>query len=95
MKFGFPKYMSEKTQGIPNYRLRGYHKPLVHYSYISFAAFLILLVAFIIFLIVALSLPIIKTVYLLKFSALPNPNLPQTDIATTLKFGVWGVCATR
>jgi len=96
MKFQIPKFTSEKpkAQRISQFRLAGYHKPLFHYRYISLAAFLLLLVAFIIFLLVALSLPIIKTVYLLKVSALVNPNQPVTSIATVLKFGVWGVCAT-
>jgi len=76
------------------FRAAGYHKPLFHYSYISFAAFVLLLIAFIIFLLVALSLPITKTVYLLKVTAAHNPNQPPTNIATTLKFGVWGLCAT-
>jgi len=87
--------MSEKMPVITSSRFRqaGYHKPLVHYRYVSFATFLILFVAFLIFLLVGLSLPIIKTVYILKFSASPNKNQPQTDIASTLEFGVWGVCA--
>lgn len=77
------------------YREAGYHKPLVHYRYISLAAFLLLFIAFIIALLIALSLPIIKTVYLLRVDAIVNPNQPRTNIATVLKFGVWGVCATR
>jgi hypothetical protein len=96
MKIKIPGYTSEKPQVILlNYRQAGYHRPLAHYRYISLATFLVLFVAFLLFLLVALSVPIIKTVYILKFTALANPNQPQTDVATTLKFGVWGLCATR
>jgi len=94
MPFLSPKYTSEKGQAISRFRSAGYHKPLVHYRYISLSGFLLLLIAFIIFLLVALSVPIIKTVYLLKVTALVNPNQPKTNIASVLKFGVWGVCAT-
>jgi len=98
MPFLIPKNTSdsqlEKGQAWARFCSAGYHKPLFHYRYISLAAFLLLLVAFILFLLVALSLPIIKTVYLLEVSALVNPNQPATNIATMLKFGVWGVCAT-
>lgn len=95
MQFLIPKYTSEKgRRTISKFRAAGYHKPLVHYRYISLAAFILLFIAFIIFLLVALSMPIIKTVYLLKVTALTNPKLPITNIATVLKFGVWGLCAS-
>jgi len=84
---------SEKGDHISKFRAAGYHKPLVHYRYISFAAFLFLFIAFIIFILVGLSLPITKTVYLFKVTALANPNQPVTNVADVLKFGVWGVCA--
>jgi len=71
------------------------HKPLVHYTWISFSAFVFLLISFILLLLVALSIPIIKTVWLLKLTATQNPNEPVTEIASVLKFGVWGVCASN
>jgi hypothetical protein len=52
------------------------------------------LVAFITFLLVALSSPIIKSIYILKVTAIPNPNQPPTSIATYLWFGVYGFCAS-
>jgi len=45
-------------------------------------------------LLVALSSPIIKPIYILKVTAIPNPNEPQTTIATYLYFGVYGFCAS-
>ena len=78
----------------PDYRLKKNHIPFFHYRYISLAAFLLLLVAFILFLLVALSLPIIKGIFLLEVIATLDPNQPATSIANTLRFGVWGLCAT-
>lgn len=57
------------------------------------AAFLFLLTAFILLLLVALSVPITRSVYLLKVTAALNPGQPSTDIASILRFGCWGVCA--
>jgi hypothetical protein len=54
-----------------------------------------LIAAFVLFLFVALSLPIIKSVYLLKFDGHTSSNTPATSIGTELRFGVWGFCATR
>jgi SUR7/PalI family len=95
MKFSIPKYTSEKTGAIPNYRLKGYHIPFRHHRGISISTFVLLFIAFLIFLLVALSTPIIKTIYLLKITASTNPNQPVTSIATILKIGVWGLCALR
>lgn len=82
-------------KGFYKYRLSSIHRPLVHYRYISLAAFVLLLIAFIIFLLIAISAPIVKTIYLLKVTAIVNPNQPRTNIATKLFFGVFGFCATR
>ena len=54
-----------------------------------------LFAAFILFLFVALSLPIIKNVYLLQINGHPSASLPTTSIGTELRFGVWGFCVTR
>jgi hypothetical protein len=49
--------------------------------------------AFLLFLLVALSLPIIKPIYVLEISA--NIAEIETSVATQLRFGVWGFCASR
>jgi hypothetical protein len=49
--------------------------------------------AFLHFLFVALSLPIIKSIYLLEISS--QTSQIQTTVATRLRFGVWGFCASR
>ena len=54
-----------------------------------------LFAAFILFLFVALSLPIIKNVYLLQINGHPSSLQPTTSIGTELRFGVWGFCVTR
>lgn len=51
-----------------------------------------LLTAFILFLFIAISLPIFKSVYLLQINGHPSPSLPETSIGTELRFGVWGFC---
>ena len=55
---------------------------------------IILFVAFILLLLVALSMPIIKPVYLLSLDS-TTPDLEPTSLATQVRFGVWGYCATR
>jgi hypothetical protein len=47
------------------------------------------------FLFVALSLPIIKSIYLLKLDGHAVSDVPATSIGTELRFGVWGFCVTR
>lgn len=74
--------------------MRHHHRPLAAYRLISTISFLCLLGAFILMLLVALSLPIIKAIYLLEVQAVTTDQ-PATSIATELRFGVWGVCATR
>ncbi|TFK44949.1 hypothetical protein BDQ12DRAFT_43105 [Crucibulum laeve] len=69
------------------------HKPLAGHRVVSGIAFIVLLAAFVLFLLVGLSLPIVKAVYLLSFQATTIRD-PPTSIATELRFGVWGVCAT-
>jgi uncharacterized metal-binding protein len=54
-----------------------------------------LIVAFFLLLFVALSLPIIKSIYLLQFRANTASDVPATSLGTELRFGVWGFCATR
>jgi uncharacterized BrkB/YihY/UPF0761 family membrane protein len=54
-----------------------------------------LITAFFLLLFVALSLPIIKSVYLLQLNANTASDVPATSVGTELRFGVWGFCATR
>lgn len=54
-----------------------------------------LIAAFMFFLFVALSLPIIKSIYLLKLDGHAVSSVPATSIGTELRFGVWGFCVTR
>lgn len=54
-----------------------------------------LITASVLFLFVALSLPIIKSVYLLQLEGHPSSSQPATSLGTQLRFGVWGFCVTR
>jgi len=54
-----------------------------------------LFAAFLLFLLVALSLPIIKSIYLLQLDGITSSTQPTTSVGTRLRFGVWGFCATR
>lgn len=55
----------------------------------------LLLTEFLFFLLVALSLPIVKSIYIMGVTAHVQPDQPVTSVATRLRFGVWGVCAHR
>lgn len=55
----------------------------------------LLLTEFLLFLLVALSLPVIKSIYILGVKAYVQPGQPTTSVATRLRFGVWGLCAYR
>jgi hypothetical protein len=67
---------------------------LVEYRKLSLAAVGLLFIAFLLLLLVGLSLPLIKPVYIMELKGLPQDQ-PATSIATRLQFGVWGVCASR
>ncbi|KAG2043893.1 hypothetical protein BDR03DRAFT_1005110 [Suillus americanus] len=58
---------------------------------VRLACFTLFLTAFL-FLLVGLSLPIIKSIIVIKVSAV-NPDDPVSNAITELQFGVWGVCA--
>lgn len=58
---------------------------------ISIAACVILFISFLLFLLVALSVPIIKSIYILSIDFTTDQSPSPT--ATHLQFGVWGVCA--
>ncbi|QRV97970.1 SUR7/Pali family protein [Ceratobasidium sp. AG-Ba] len=50
-----------------------------------------LFTAWLLLLLVSLSLPIIKTIYILEVKAKNQPEI-QTSVATSIRFGVWGMC---
>jgi hypothetical protein len=67
------------------------HRNRRHATFTGFCLF----TAFLLFLFIALSLPIIKAVYLLQINGHPSSSQPETSIGTELRFGVWGFCVTR
>ncbi|KAJ2918544.1 hypothetical protein MD484_g1825, partial [Candolleomyces efflorescens] len=69
------------------------HRPLLRYRIISGLSCFVLVCTFVLFLLVGLSLPIIKPVYLLVVRSTAPQSVP-TSIATELRFGVWGMCAS-
>ncbi|RDB24904.1 hypothetical protein Hypma_007969 [Hypsizygus marmoreus] len=73
--------------------MKAIHRPLARHRVVSTVSFLLLLGAFVLLLLVALSLPIIKPVYLLSVKSTVTGEVP-TSIATELRFGVWGLCAS-
>ena len=74
-------------------RVKHHHRKRHRFLLIGIAFFLF--VAFLLQLLVALSLPIIKPVYLLSLEAVTASNFIPTSVATEIRFGVWGICATR
>lgn len=70
------------------------HRPLGEYKWISLSASISLFIAFLLFLLVAVSLPLIDSIYLFIIDFKPQANQPPTSIATDLRFGVWGFCAS-
>jgi hypothetical protein len=73
-------------------KLKPHHKPLRAYRKISIISVFLHLAAFILLLLVGLSLPIIHPVYIIQVFAPPSTQ-PASNLATELRFGVWGVCA--
>ncbi|KAI0822232.1 hypothetical protein BC628DRAFT_1293096, partial [Trametes gibbosa] len=68
-------------------------RPLARHLGISLATCAVLLASFVLFLLVGLSLPIIKSIYLFTIKFATNPSQPVTSVATQLRLGVWGICA--
>lgn len=68
-------------------------RPLQRHLVVSLSTFTIFLTAFLLYLLVGLSLPITPSIYIIEVSAVNSTN-PISDADTTLYFGVWGVCAT-
>ncbi|PCH35592.1 hypothetical protein WOLCODRAFT_59049, partial [Wolfiporia cocos MD-104 SS10] len=50
-------------------------------------------IAFLLYLLVALSLPIIKSIYLFSIHFNEEDGDVESAVATELRFGVWGLCA--
>jgi len=73
--------------------VKPHHRPLYAHRTISIIAVVLLLAAFILALLVGISLPIVKSVYILRVYDILTGQ-PVTSIATELRFGVWGFCAS-
>ncbi|KAF8902043.1 hypothetical protein CPB84DRAFT_1814993 [Gymnopilus junonius] len=54
----------------------------------------LLFIAFLLLLLVSLSVPIIRTVYLFKLSANATSSLLRGGVTGTVKFGLWGYCTS-
>lgn len=50
--------------------------------------------AFLLLLLVTLSVPITHTIYLFKLTADISINVVDTSVRTVVKFGVWGYCTS-
>ncbi|KAI5115848.1 hypothetical protein M0805_006262 [Coniferiporia weirii] len=85
------KSLSEYVERASRKQIHRHHRRK-HNFYVT-AVIALIVAAFILLLLVALSLPIIKPVYLLSVVSTATETVP-TSIATELRFGVWGYCAT-
>lgn len=70
------------------------HRPLTRYRIISSLSCLLLVAAFVLFLLVAISVPIVKPVYLFTLQSTVQNDV-ATSVAQKVKFGAWGLCASR
>jgi len=66
---------------------------MARYRPLSVVAVLLLLAAFVLLLLVAISLPIIKPIYILALQT--ATQVQGTTVTTQLRFGVWGVCGAN
>ena len=64
------------------------------YWRLAIASIVLHFVAFLLLLLVGLSLPIVKSVWFIAVRS-ETSNKIDGDISTELRFGIWGVCATR
>ncbi|KAK0486235.1 hypothetical protein IW261DRAFT_1454450 [Armillaria novae-zelandiae] len=74
--------------------MKPHHRPFALYREISIVSLVLLFIAFLLLLLVGISLTIIKAIYLIRVYSTATSDQPVTSIATELRFGVWGVCAT-
>lgn len=91
----------KRAPGVP---ARPFITPRISSSYRSLAMIaiiiitpILLLAAFILLLLVSLSVPIIKTIALLKLSAtitegISGLSFASADVTGSVQFGVWGYC---
>ncbi|KAI0079260.1 hypothetical protein K474DRAFT_678575 [Panus rudis PR-1116 ss-1] len=77
-----------------SYRYYYHETRLSRFRFPATWAFIVLFGAFFLLLPVALSLPIIKAIYLFDLDFGTEPGQPVTSIATNLRIGVWGTCAS-
>ena len=69
-------------------------RPLQKHLVVSLTTFAVFFTAFLLFILVGLSLTITPSIYIIEVSAL-NSKTPVSNAATNLYFGVWGVCTTK
>ncbi|KAL0579603.1 hypothetical protein V5O48_002375 [Marasmius crinis-equi] len=69
------------------------HKPLTAHKITSLFCVFFLTSAFVLLILVGLSLTIIKPIYIIRVYSV-RTGQPATSLATELRFGVWGVCAS-
>ncbi|KZT72303.1 hypothetical protein DAEQUDRAFT_664555 [Daedalea quercina L-15889] len=68
-------------------------RPLKKYVEISLAACFLFFSAFLLYLLVALSTPIIKDIFLFRIKFTQEDGTVPSTTATDIRFGVWGLCA--
>ncbi|KAF8070397.1 hypothetical protein FPV67DRAFT_1487224 [Lyophyllum atratum] len=73
--------------------MKASHRPLARHRFVSAVSCILLIGAFVLLLLVAISLPILKPVYLLSVKSTVTGEVPSS-VATELRFGVWGLCAS-
>ncbi|EMD33143.1 hypothetical protein CERSUDRAFT_118206 [Gelatoporia subvermispora B] len=67
-------------------------RPLARHLGISLATCFFLLVSFVLFLLVGISTPIVKSIYLFNLQFTPTAGQPTTSVGTDIRFGAWGAC---
>jgi len=70
---------------------KAHHKPLYAHRKISLVCVFLLFSAFILLFLVGISLPIVRSVYIVQVRSIVTA--PATSSATEIRFGVWGACA--
>ncbi|KAF9486059.1 hypothetical protein BDN70DRAFT_964529 [Pholiota conissans] len=70
------------------------HRPQMRYRIVTVLSVGLLFSSFLLLLLVSLSLPIIKPIYLLSVQSTTPVASQLRSLDTELRFGVWGVCAT-
>ncbi|EPS93150.1 hypothetical protein FOMPIDRAFT_1026623 [Fomitopsis schrenkii] len=68
-------------------------RPLKKYIWISLANCFLFFSAFLLYLLVALSTPVIKDIFLFRIEFTQEGGNAPSPTATDLRFGVWGLCA--